>query len=430
MFKRGCVAAGIVGIVMLVAGAVCAQSQPVPPGTVITVQNWRQYQQFMPAGLQAIFSGTAPFKFEPGFRMVIGQTHHYRWPTYEQNTEKYASRVKIVALPDGGHSLSGYVAGLPFPKPNSPLKGWKVLVNTWYRPLPWLECEPMWYLYLRDRFGNEHITGGALSYRRLSHISDPVKPITDPAAQGIDYSELLIIMLPEEAKYTAQLTLYYDNPLKPEDLFVFIPALRRSLRLSNASRCSPVAGSDLVQDDVHTGWNGGFVRWTVKFLRAGWTPSMVRIDPNVYGKRSNYDDILFPEPSIGSWEMRPVNIIDVRRVPSQRAGYCYGKRIMWVDSETWANLWADLYDAGMKYWKLQMINHPGLQIPGIGYTTDSGNFMEMGWDFQTVHISAAVSAQPDGEAVRANDQCKNYDGVNYTVVDRYNTVQALSRIMR
>jgi hypothetical protein len=422
-----------VGLLLLFAGGLASaqeEAAAVKPGTVITMQNWQQYKNYMPQGLQLLFEGKAPWKLEPTYRMVIGATHHYRWPTYEQNTEKYSSGVKVVALPDGGHMIKGYVAGLPFPNPSAPLRGWKVLVNTWYRPLPWEECTPAWHLYRRDRLGNENLTVGNQSYREFSHISDPVEPVTDPLSQGIYYSEFLSVLEPEQARYTAQLTLYYDDETKPETVFVFIPALRRSLRLSSAARCSPVVGSDFTQDDVHTGWNGGIVRWDAKFVRTGFVPSLVQVDPKVAGQRANYDNALMPEPTLGDWEMRPVDIISVKRIAAQRAGYCYGNRVMYIDSESWANLWSDLYDVNGQFWKLQMINHPGAKVPQVGYTTDSGRFIEMIWDYQSGHVSGVTSAAPNGDDVKGNSDCANYNGVNYTKANKYNTVSALSTIMR
>jgi hypothetical protein len=36
---------------------------------------------------------------------------------------------------------------------------------------------------------------------------------------------------------------------KARETYVFVPSLRRSLRLSSSARCSPILGSDFVQDD-------------------------------------------------------------------------------------------------------------------------------------------------------------------------------------
>src|SRR5271154_4748240 len=80
----------------------------VPAGTVITPQNWQKYQQFMTDGLKALYASTGKWTFPSDYQMVIDPTKHYApSPTYLEQTEKYASQVKIVTLPDGRHTLEG-----------------------------------------------------------------------------------------------------------------------------------------------------------------------------------------------------------------------------------------------------------------------------------------------------------------------------------
>jgi hypothetical protein len=47
-----------------------------------------------------------------------------------------------------------------------------------------------------------------------------------------------------------------------DDDYVFVPALRRSLRLSVSARCSPLFGTDMMRDDQRVGWNGGVGAFT------------------------------------------------------------------------------------------------------------------------------------------------------------------------
>jgi hypothetical protein len=381
-----------------------------------------------------MFAGSVFWKFPPDFQLVVGPPHHYQPPTtYVANTEKYASQVKIVNLPDGGHSITGYVAGLPFPNPSPPLKGWKILVNEWYRYVPWIICssKPGYQVILKDRFGSMYTERTALVYRRMSHISDYDKPITDPQAQGIDYSEWVQLPAPEQVKYITNLTLYYDDLLKPEDVFLFIPALRRSLRLSAAARCAPFVGLDHTQDDVRTGFNGGIVRWVVKFLRNQQIVTLTTSDPAVYGKWENYyPSLLFPKPVIGKWELRPVYVIDVRRVPAQRAGYCYGKQIMYIDGDSYNILWKENYDSSMKPWKDLVAIHIASPVPREGVQAETGNFIQLMYDQQNDHMTAAITADEHGQADVNNSACTNYDGINYTNVERYSSVAGLSEILR
>src|SRR5690242_21926479 len=46
-----------------------ASHDSIPPGTVITMQNWQQYQQFMPDGMAAFFQGKYFWKMPADVRL-------------------------------------------------------------------------------------------------------------------------------------------------------------------------------------------------------------------------------------------------------------------------------------------------------------------------------------------------------------------------
>jgi hypothetical protein len=408
-----------------------AQEQAIPAGTVIKPGNWRQYQNYMAYGLQALFSGRYFWKMPPDARIVVGPTHHYPPPrAFSVNTEKYAGNVKIVTLPDGRHTITGYMAGWPFPNPQEPMKGWKILVDEWYHYLPWLTCGTHVETRVRDRFGN--VTAGGLVdvLRILSHISDEGMPITDPQAQGMYETEENMVRYPEQARYTTNLTIYYADPLSEEDTFLFIPALRRSLRLSDAARCAPFVGTDDTQDDIRMNWNGGIARWDAKFLGEKPILTLTTSDPRVLGQESNYyAPIFFPKPAIGTWETRDSWIIDVRRIPQQRAGYCYGKQILYVDKETAQAFWKDVYDSNMRFWKTEAAEVLATPVPheGMHFTI---NFWLATYDMQNSHLTAAWTASPSGQWDATNEDCRNYEGRNFDNVAEYSTAGGLSLILR
>jgi hypothetical protein len=92
-----------------------SSEEGLPPGTVINMQNWQQYKQYMPDGMQEMFKGTYFWKFPPDFQIVTGPSHHVTPPqSFLDYTEKYSGQVKIVDLPDGRHTISGYVSGWHF----------------------------------------------------------------------------------------------------------------------------------------------------------------------------------------------------------------------------------------------------------------------------------------------------------------------------
>ena len=132
------------GTAPVLSGAVTASAGgSIPPGTMITTQNWQQYKQFMPEGMIGLFDGSYQWKMPSDVQMEVGPTDVYPLPkTYLEATEKYSGQVKIVDLPDGALTLSNYQGGMPFPNLAEPHIGWKILANLWYRYLPHLIRPP------------------------------------------------------------------------------------------------------------------------------------------------------------------------------------------------------------------------------------------------------------------------------------------------
>jgi hypothetical protein len=53
-----------------------SSEEDLAPGTVINMQNWQNYKQYMPDGMQEMFKGTYFWKFPADFQIVIGPPHH------------------------------------------------------------------------------------------------------------------------------------------------------------------------------------------------------------------------------------------------------------------------------------------------------------------------------------------------------------------
>jgi len=406
-------------------------TNPIPPGTVITEQNWQQYKQYMTPGLQYLWAGTYTWKFGPNVQFVIGPTMHYpNPPEYIKNTEKYSGQVKIGTLPDGRHVLQNYVAGLPFPNPADPMKGWKILANDWYAYVPHVICNDASGQVFRDRLGNVTMNQFVLVLRIYNHISDPGVPIQDPDGAGLYYTEYFELSKPEQARYTAVMTIYYDDQTKNEDTFLFVPALRRTLRLSSAARCSPVFGSDATNDDTrHGAFNGNITKFDADYVGEKQILEMPNPDPIKSGFIENFvPPMYFPKPEIGKWEVRGVDVINVKRIPSLSSGYCYGSRVLYCDKESHNAMWDELYDTNMKLWKVSYDPQGLVKLPGGGsYWTNAawGNIIDM----QNVHESWVYLSGPTGP-MRSDSDCANVNGLNLTDAGRYGSVRGLSEIMR
>ncbi|MGH8011684.1 MAG: DUF1329 domain-containing protein [Candidatus Binataceae bacterium] len=372
------------------------QHQTIPPiGTTISMSNWRQYKTVMPLGMQKLFEGVYGWKMPADVQIEIGPAQYNMVPkSWIEATEKYGSQTQVVKLPNGHYQLKNYVAGTPFPHPAEPYKGWKILANNfWFvRPALYVNSDQnngtVWSV---DKYGDVSPETFMVVYRQADYLSDPGFPRKENYAPGMWQTQWAMQLTPEQARYTASLSMFaIDQEAHPyPETFVFVPALRRSLQLSTTSRCSPVFGLDWTYDDANgNGFNGSTSVYTAHWLADRNILDFTSLSTNSVGANfpADYDmPIAFPKPSWGKWSIRPASIIDVHRIPSEAAGYCYASRIMYVDKELWGASWVDLYDSNDKLWKAIYYYGYFANIPGLGV---SGNGVSSAaYDLQNTHMT-------------------------------------------
>lgn len=399
----------------------------IPAGTIITMQNWRAYREFMPDGMAAFFEGSYFWKMPPDVQMPVGPTIIHPWPSsYMEATEKYAAQVEISELPDGGLTLNGYRGGMPFPHPEQPHQGWKVLADLWYRYTPHLSVNTKGVVCFVDSGARVSCKAGMKIYRQLSFNTDPGIPVNFAGAEGKFFTQFEMVEEPEQERYTAVLAISHSDLTSPEEVYVFIPSLRRYQPLSPSARCSPDLGTDETPDDRRYGFDSNLTQLTVELNARKKILSLIGYTMPTGRFPENYDMPLgWPEPSWGKWQLRDVYEISVSKLPLRSSGYCFAKRVIYVDAATYAPLWEDLYDKKMKPNRSIALFLHTLDIPGIG-PQDSSNSMIYGiWDVQTDH--ATVFAEPgDDSAFYVNQQAPQ----DFTDLDRYTTANGLNLIMR
>ncbi|MGO9264605.1 MAG: DUF1329 domain-containing protein [Candidatus Binataceae bacterium] len=410
------------------AAAPAAAMPSIPVGTVITTHNWRQYKDFMPDGMVKLFAGEYALKMPDDAQIVVGPTVIHPLPKgYLDATEKYAAQVKLIELPDGGLTLSGYQGGIPFPNPADPHKGWKMLANLWYRYLPYLNV---------DTHGAGCVVGSGGSGinckyvnivdRQLAYLTDPGVPANTPGAEGKFFSQWLMVTEPEQSRYTATLTISYDDLTREEDSYIFLPALRRYQPISTRARCSPNQGTDSTQEEYRNGFDSNLTELKVDFLGA---KKIVMLLPDQMPAGQFPDDFAmplgWPKPSWGKWQVRDVNVISASKLPAHARGYCYGKRVMYVDQLTAAPLWEDLYDKDMHLWRIYgLFLHPA-EVPHVGVVDTAGPMVYAFWDVQNSHTTFFIDPS-EGKPFYINEQAPK----DYFDLGRYTEPSGLNLIMR
>jgi hypothetical protein len=332
--------------------------------------------------MQVAYGGKYPVRIGggPQYEIEVAPTRKFTLPRkFLEDTEKYQGQARLVATSAGGYTLSplpGGTAGLPFgADPQEPDRGYKVLYNWWLAYSPRISH---FYDEISTLDGYKNVGHQTVDFTfyRLSHLSDAGFPAALPYARGYLTTTRLVIVAPEQVKYNTTLQMWPENPAQYPDFYSFLPTQRHSLRLATTATCNPLGGSDFVQDDI------GFQQAHFKAVFLGLKKLLTRIqDPEKGRSPGSYDVTAsfpaWPAPGSGRWELRDSYVIDLQPLP-MLGSYCYSHRVMYIDRETWMNLFTEMYDVDGKFWKVhwnsvapwrdgdgEVLINPASQVGGV-----------------------------------------------------------------
>jgi hypothetical protein len=390
------------------ADAAHSEAAAPQPGTMITYANWQQYKQFMPPAMQALFAGQYFWKMPDDVQMEVGPTISMPLPpAYLADTEKNASRVTLKKLPDAGYIPEGYVAGIPFPNPlsQSALAPYAIFYDLYYHYNPRLQ-RSIFCSYTGDSYGNFTASGQEdVVYSQLTHLSDPTMPATVPTSGDFFFAKFIQQIAPEQAKYTTSLDLTYEDITKLDDIYYYLPSSRRPIRSSDAARCAPLQNSDFTWEDAALGPPGFPQRFQIKYLGEQRILAMVHAEaaalkqcgaatqlPSDYYYSAAKGIIPLGKPSLGKWELRDVYVIDMSRLPAFGSGYCYSRRVLYIDKQTFLPLAIELYDPRGSLFKFITQLWTPMAIPSGGSVLGT-NGPQAGYsiNFLDKHVSIALT---------------------------------------
>jgi hypothetical protein len=395
-------------------------SETVAVGTVITVKNWQKYRKFFGIGEQALYSGKYQFHIGdgPDYEVKVGPITHFKEPTQlSSDTEKYGSQTRLEPTAGGSYTIKNWVAGWPFPNPQEPQRAYKVYFDGWGSYIPEI------YFFKSgspngDRYYNHNSTYVDLANYRLTHRSDPGVPINFPDNQGLLLSQYIFVTAPEQSKYTTSLTMQYEDPNKLNEVYVFLPSLRRALRLSSAARCAPILGSDYLNDDNTNGLSLVVSNFRMDYL--GEKKILAIVNGKV-GSDATHDSanatITQHAPLggwpvgrlLGDWEVRKVHVIRITPIPDLAGhAYCYSNAVIYLDAEFYLPLTRETYDVGGKLWKVQVLSYVPTKVydgfmPINSYSSD-GSII----DLQNLHYSVSALYE---KSIGMNQVPKKYQDI-------------------
>jgi hypothetical protein len=334
------------------------------------------------------------------------------------------------------------VAGLPFPNPlqgDPALKGQRIFWNAYYRYQPRVQSAPA-HTYTLDRYGNMTQSSEVRAvYSQLAYLSEQEFPQTIPDGEPYYFARFEEQLAPEQGKYSAVLDLIPSDPTQLDELYEYVPTLRKSLRLSQEARCAPVFGSDYLIDDESGGPPGLPQLFQIDYLGEkrilalehatresfDFPVAPTQLDGHYY-YRGGAGIVPFPKPAMGTWELRDSYVISLKRLPQFSKGYCHSERVMYVDKENYFGAGElDLYRAPGDLYKTQLVFLYPAEIPATGGDVAellAGSNTGLLVDFPNQHVTLSPYLRSC-----VNRECAK-DG--YLDITRYASPEGLLKIVQ
>jgi hypothetical protein len=357
-------------LILVVALAAVADAQEdgagVPPfreGDVITLDGIDALQPYLPPE----FWANRDFFFYEGMRLEIGPFHrdYSESPEYLRASERFADQVRLGPQ----NSLIGYVAGRPFDLEaidchNDPQAGAKIAWNLDYR---WSGdgSQARFYYSYWDR--GEQLPLYYEGTSKTIQLAHRVEPELLEAREGDLFPRErrkqafgVEVTAPFEARGVMVLNYRYKTAdARPadadnDDMWVYVPTLRRTRRVSAAQRTDAVSGTDFTLDDLRS--FSGVVpqfEWECLGELTLLAPMNSRVRGYPYSREQGFGPYGLSYAN-DSWELR--RSVKIRFRP-RNPDHPYAYKDLYLDRQTLTPLYAFAYDQKGELWKIIWHNH-------------------------------------------------------------------------
>lgn len=303
-------------------------AKEIKPGVTISQEN---YQEYLPE-LKRLLDPATCMDVVRGLKEGV-----YSLPIVEREdlpqhqlfydmTMKYAGTCKV----GSDNALIGWKGGMPFPNPKTGAElCWNLDRREMVANQTAYDCDFLlsknWELErsFQMRYWNLYFTG---------RFIPPIPEV--PGNKGvIRMKESLMVTKPFDIKGFCYIRTRYDDIYKPDDVYSYIPAIRRMRRLTGADVCDPILGTDMIYDDF-------------EFMRQKITPQMTFkfkeqdvLVPSHIPYRPWPPDKWPPDkwPALKMlylvevpWEIRPCYVLEIN---INDPDYLYSKRIIYLEKQ-------------------------------------------------------------------------------------------------
>jgi len=309
-------------------------------GKKIDKTNIDQVAEFLPESYVGIYKN--PEKWgapAEGFYFVIAPYQPCP-PTkgMVEATNKYAPLVKTTA--EGLIENYTDIAGIPYPEPKTGLEvAWNFEFNNHGDTFKYRKWAPN----INPKSREERLADQEYTELYFIHRTelDP-KPALLNNPRGVHRGYFMHTYLPPEFLNMRMYTLRFIDLTKEDEMYIWYSQFRRIRRMSTSSKTDSIDGTDLIYDDEYF-----------------WEGQITRNNYTYRGKKellcTRHQDMSKIVREIGqgivnnlSYERCNTLVVDaINKDPN----YLYGKRVWYLDPESYLILWTEIYDKNGRFWK-------------------------------------------------------------------------------
>lgn len=315
------------------------------PLFVITSQNLAEHESKLSDGQKALFA-----KYPDSFRMpVYPSRRDFRMPdSVCQATLENARSAKLVSDGEGIEATTGGIA-FPFPKTGLEL----LWTSSFYTYRPWTEELTSDNAYV--------LADGKINWGRVKsrNLAPHLKPGQVGPQSGQSSFYLNETLKPERDRGEINTGMeFWNHQVQPRQSWRYDPGTRRVRQAPEYGFDMPFPGTggSITVDEVRI-FNGSPQRydWRIVGKKEMYVPYNAY---RVHSPEASYDELLTPghaNPEHMRYELHRVWVLEGTLKQNYR--HLYGKRVMYVDEDSWLMLMGDNYDTRGGLWRTSMVNY-------------------------------------------------------------------------
>jgi hypothetical protein len=352
---------------LVVTGSCFSQEIP-KPGTTIDKNNYKKYAHLFPEEFLPIFENG--FGLLTPIHMNVVATKPASVP--KEFLDLSAKNKGKYGIDAQGNVTGGYQReGLPFPdlQRNDKDFATKLMWNfdcRYYAD----EMDQNLSQSFEKRKGEavrENIARIIFVWYKGRLVATPKPDLPNPI--GLYKTQLVHWAAPDSMKNTMNLSYRYVDVKKPDETYLFLPSMRRTLRAEAGQRSTPLLGSTAALDDLG-GFDGRVPEFTYTIVGE---QKVLAITDNKVTRESalNMAKTTLPFP-YDNYEVRDTYVIDIK---PKNPRYPQGRKRIWLDKETCSHVFYTVaFDRAGKAWKVWAFAFRRHPVLGNQYPVADGPF--------------------------------------------------------